>query len=213
MQLAGADEQNVTLFDLEAAFLLGSQNVVYHDALAPFNPVDAADVRNVNQHSAGDNALMCLFDRTEGRTHAGGHQMGRFPVVGLPVPEEMGQRIDVGNSNAVEDHAKVVGGGRIRTRAHFVSGGPAFSALNHEVHRHIVRCVDAGFEGYGSGHGDPYAILDCGDGLFHLGRCDVVWCAQFIVITPFAPIGQFVKITENFIFAGYVCLWHGLSPG
>ena len=99
------------------------------------------------------------------------------------------------DGNAVEDHAKVIGGGGVRAGTDLITGCPALTAFHHEVHRHIVRSVDTWLECHRTGQRDPDAFLYCGNGLFHLGWCDVIGCAQFVICAPFPPVGELVKIS------------------
>ena len=116
VELAGADEEDVAFFDLEAATLLRGEDVFRHDAFAALQPVDAAHQGHVDEDAAGDEALLGGDDGADGGAEAGGDEVGGLAVVGLTVPEEVGEAIDVGDGDAVEDHADVVDGGGVGPR-------------------------------------------------------------------------------------------------
>ena len=62
MQVSGADEEHVAFLDLEAASLLGGENVFGHDAFASFEPVHATHHGRVHEDAAGDDAVLGELD-------------------------------------------------------------------------------------------------------------------------------------------------------
>ena len=90
VELSGSHEEHIARLNAEPAALLGGQDVVGHDALAAFHPVDTADEGHIHQHAAGDKAVSRLFDGAHGGAEAGGHHVGRLAVVGLAVPRRSG---------------------------------------------------------------------------------------------------------------------------
>ena len=199
MQLTGADQQDVAGFDLEAAAGFGGQDVVGHNALAAFYPVDAPHQGDVHQHAAGDEAAAGLFHGADGGAQAGGYIVGGLAVVGFAVPEEVGQAVDVGDGDAVEDHPDVVGGDGGGAGGDFVAGGPAFAAFHHIVDGRGGH-IGGGFPVEGAGEGDAVALLDGGQGGAGFLRGDEVGGAQFVVVTPASPVGEAVEPAQDFLF-------------
>ena len=73
VQLAGAHQQDVTLFHAKAAASLRLQDVFRHGTLAPVQPVDATHHGHVHQHGACGDAVFCHLHRLHGSPQAGGN--------------------------------------------------------------------------------------------------------------------------------------------
>ena len=161
VKLARSNQQQVAFFYLETALGFRPQDVVGHDALTAFHPVDSPDQGNIHQYGAGNDAVFRLFDRSNRGPHAGRDEVGGLAVVGLALPKEMGQAVHMGNGDAVEYHAEVVHGHGVRPGRNFIAPRPAFPAFGHEVDR-WVRRVNRGFERNGPGQRDGQPLLDRG---------------------------------------------------
>ena len=116
----------------------------------------------------------------------------------------------MGDVVAVKSHAEEVGGGLARAVRHLVAARPTFAALKHEVNRcgHVVRFRRPSNRA-GAGHRRSFLHQRHGSECLLPGK--EVKRAVLVLFAPASPVGQRVKVAQNFLFTRYLC-GHVHSP-
>jgi len=67
VQIAGSDQQNVALLNLESTAFLGGQDVFRHDTVASFDPVCASNHRRVDENAPCHDPILGKLNRFDRR--------------------------------------------------------------------------------------------------------------------------------------------------
>ena len=187
--IAGAHQQNVTFFHLHPLGPFRGLQVFGHYRLVRGQPGDAPDGWDVQQYSAGDDAVGGHFDGMGLGAFPGGNLVGGNAVVELSLPGVVGKGVDVGDGLAVKHHADELGGAPAHQPPLRWVGVPPFPAVHHvtlDLKADIGR--DVGDDGTGTAN--RHAVVDQSGCLLSLVWGNQVQASKLVILAPTAPIGK-----------------------
>ena len=153
-----ARQQHVAGADGNAQLALRRLKVLAVDAVGPLQPIDPAQLGDVQEHATAHNPVLQRFDRQRLRALGGRDEVGGPSVVKHAVAEHVRQAVHVGDGEAVIGDAEEVAGG-LKLIGLGLLALETLAAACHEVQRGHVE-VDLGRARNQAGAGDGHPVLD-----------------------------------------------------
>ena len=113
----------------------------------------------------------------------------------------------MGDGEAVENHAKEIGGGLIDAGAHLVTAAPTLAALHHVVNGREGN-VGGRLEPHGAGATECGPFLDESYGSLGLLGSEEVEGTELVFLSPASPVAKRAEVLQHLFLGRYSLLRH-----